>query len=197
MDTSVDDKMYKQIEKNLANSMNDHLFEAGTVYWGKQSANSKLFDVSEEEKVTASSLEEATYASQDYVNQPLPVSRAEYIKQAREACLRQLSETQLNSRYVEAYQPTAEAMDLELGNKKSKLRMFHNTEKEEETEQDIASFRFLIIRTVCAIVLFLSIFIIDKFEIKIGSFTPQTIQEYVTGNDTLENIESFVVSLIK
>jgi hypothetical protein len=83
------------------------------------------------------------------------------------------------------------------------MRLFHDgfqesaSAKEENTPQEIAAFRALIIRTVCAIVLFLFIFVVDKFEISIGKITPGKIQEYVTGNDSLQELEDIIVTWIK
>ena len=87
--------------------------------------------------------------------------------------------------------------------KVNRLRLFgENTYTEEmieqgETPQELASFRALIIRTVCAIVIFLAVFIIDKFEIKIGEFTFEKVREYVTGKDTLKALENIIVTWLK
>ena len=60
-----------------------------------------------------------------------------------------------------------------------------------------ASYNFLIIRMVCAIVLFLAIFLIDKFDLKIGDFNTNMIQEYVTGKDNMKYLEERIVTWIK
>jgi hypothetical protein len=43
----------------------------------------------------------------------------------------------------------------------------------------------------------LTIFILDKFKITIGMLTPDVVKEYVTGNDTLQEIENILVTWLK
>ena len=98
------------------------------------------------------------------------------------------------------------------GEKRSKskpLKLFHDSNQEAElektagkakpvnTQKEIEDFRSLIIRIIFAFVLFLSIFIIDKFNLQIGKVTPKTVEEYVTGNDSLQGIEDVIVSWLK
>jgi hypothetical protein len=133
------------------------------------------------------------------------LSRAEYIRQAREACLRQLSNSQVYSKPYDVNYMDPEPINQEqVNNKQAKALKLFNTDSDagdpaidENTPQEIASFRNLIIRTVCAIVLFLTVFIIDKFELKIGNITHIMIQDYVTGNDSLQGLEDILVTWFK
>ncbi len=204
MDIKSEDTMVRQIEKNLSNNINENLNLTGRVLY-----NNKLHSKNNSEYPTNQETKELTeqpdypLVSSDYIsNNPMSLSRAEYIRQARESCLRQLSNQQLycrpyDSNYVEAELPVSE----QLNHKKARaLRLFHDgmhdeaPAREQNSPQEIAAFRALIIRTVCAIVLFLFVFIIDKFEIEVGKITPDLIQEYVTGNDTFQDLEDIVVT---
>lgn len=212
MDTKNEDTIVRQIEKNLSNNINENLFltgrvpdlqkETAKVY---QQPKKNSYDVNGETKDI--SLEpDYPLVSNDYIsNSPISISRAEYIRQAREACLRQMSDAQAycrpyDSNYMEAEPSGNEAQALK---KDRALTLFHkDTQKadygrEENSPQEIAAFRALIIRTVCAIVLFLFLFIIDRFDISIGKITPDTIQEYVTGKDTFIELEDKIVTWLK
>lgn len=183
MDKKVEDKMVQQIERNLTNHFNESL------------------------KVTA---EEQPIVSFDYSN-PISINRAEYIRQARESCLRQLSEMQSTARaYDSYYLETIPRNPDSVDQKKPKARSLFgdgagyegyreadDAMNDENSIRELTAFRFLIIRMVCAIVLFLTVFLVDKFDVKIGVFTPDKIQEYVTGKDTLKELEVKMVAWLK
>ncbi|MGF7144252.1 hypothetical protein HNQ56_002683 [Anaerotaenia torta] len=204
-DKRVEDRMVRQIEKNLHSNMNENLFMTGRGDAGRNDrTKDKRGDGGRENILSASSDAEAEspLVSLDYYNPAIPVSRAEYIRQARESCLRQLSVMQSTARAYDSYylDSALENAELEHGRKGKPLRLFHEenyTAEEEDSLREAAAFRFLVIRTVCALVLFLSIFLIDKLNINIGSLTPSVIQEYVTGKDTLKELENIVVTLLK
>ncbi|HWT76851.1 MAG TPA: hypothetical protein VN258_19295 [Mobilitalea sp.] len=205
MDTKSEDKIVRQIEKSLSNNINENLFLTGRVFdHNRTSVNGNTaLAVTDNPKNKEAEQEEYPLVSKDYISDsPITISRAEYIRQAREACLRQLSNTQIYSRpYDVNYMEPVEESPEQFNNKKAKAwNLFHEEEaasKEVDTPQEIASFRFLIIRTICAVVLFLTIFLIDKFEFTIGNLTPGMIQEYVTGNDSLQSLEDFIVTWLK
>jgi hypothetical protein len=171
MDKYAEDRMVQQIEKNLSG----HLQE----------------------------MEEQPIVSFDYSN-PISISRAEYIRQAREACLRQLSEVQNTARaydsyYVGTYPQSVEPVKEP---KKKTTGLFHegityDRPARVESTQDILAFRFLMLRTVCAIALFLCLFLIDRFDFPIGNMGSEKIQEYITGNDTLDTLENLLVTWLK
>lgn len=212
MDNKNEDTIVRQIEKSLSNNINENLFLTGRVLEtqkeGKnsQTAYRNINNNQNGEPKELQSAPDYPLVSNDYIsNSPVSISRAEYIRQAREACLRQMSNSQIycnpyNSDYVEG-----EAIDTEhLKPKKERaLRLFHEDTREsaytreENTPQEVAAFRALIIRTVCAIVLFLLIFVVDKFDIVIGNITPEQIREYVTGNDSLQELEDIIVTWLK
>jgi hypothetical protein len=203
MDKKVEDKMVQQIEKSLHNNMNENLFLTGQIYdKGKPQKNNMNKGAGKILSGSSEAAAESPLVSLDYYNPSIPVSRAEYIRQARESCLRQLSMMQSTARAYDSYylDSALQNAELEQGRKGKPLRLFHEGDygtEEEENLREMAAFRFLIIRTVCALVLFLSIFFIDKLDFSIGSFTPAKIQEYVTGNDSLKELENFVIALLK
>jgi len=103
------------------------------------------------------------------------LTRAELINQARQACLRQMNTTNVTGR-VKGFKDTAET---------------------ESRPEEIASYRYLIIRTVCAVVIFISIFIIDRIKLDWGTFSYETIRHYVTGNNHLKALEELIASWLK
>lgn len=208
MDNNSEDKIVKQIEKSLSNNINENLFLSGRSYENERplmKGNNALVPA-EEPKRFETEKEEYPLYSYDYISDSQStMTRAEYIRQAREACLRQLSNTQIYSRpydvnYMEAEAPPSEPV---VSKKAKAWKLFQeetipsNLSKGEDTPQEIASFRGLIIRTICAIVLFVSVFIFDKLEMSIGKFSPQIIQAYITGNDSLQQLENFFVAWLK
>ena len=172
MDNKNEDTLVRQIEENLSNQINE---------------NYPLF-------------------TNDYINNtPITLSRAEYIRQAREACLRQLSNAQVYSRPYDVNYMDTETLNPEQNtNKKQKTwKLFQegtevaHPRSDDNSAKEIASFRSLVIRMVFAVVLFVAIFIIDNFELKIGNITNEVIQEYVTGNDQLQELENILVTWLK
>lgn len=203
MDTRNEDNIVRQIEKNLSNNINENLFLAGSLYgdsFPERGANTK-----KHREVSGGAPSETDYplVSRDYMSHPQAVSRAEYIRQAREACLRNLSNQQIYTHAYDVNYMNQETFDTEQESKKSgMLRLFRDNAKDKDGEeeanpQELAAFRFLIIRTVCAVLIFLTIFLIDKLELKLGGITPQVIKEYVTGKDTLRVLEDIIFTWIK
>lgn len=205
MDTNVDDKIYHQVQKSLSNNINEDLFSK------QPFASSSIFDTPRSLVNTGNLEREATNETHEYENQSPTLSRAEYIRQAREACLRQMSASQNYSRTMDAFDFESEPQSVDLLHKKKSkvMNLFHdgnktsgtiwgdNAANEENSPQEIASFRNLIIRTVCALVIFLTIFAIDKFETKIGGFSYLMVREYITGNDRLQQLENIIVTWLK
>lgn len=122
------------------------------------------------------------------------LSRDEYIRLARESCTRNLSYG---------------------GNPKNhggnKNKGFNNTEKFKVQAGmghkfnvagegfHVSSFKIksFLIRVICAMVLFLAIFLFDKFDVKIKTFNSQNIKEMVSSNQSIDDAESFFVNLFE
>ena len=205
MDIKNEDTIVRQIEKNLSNNMNENLFLAGNLYGGNSYPEKRTTSMHTVDASGDTSEKDYPLVSYDYISNPQAISRAEYIRQARESCLRNLSNNQIYSHAFDVNYMDQETGELEQeGMKKPGLFKFFqdnssNKGKDEEgnNPQELAAFRFLIIRTVCAVLIFLTIFFIDKLELKIGNITHHMIKEYVTGKDTLQVLEDIILTWIK
>ena len=174
MDTSYENKMYKQIEKNLSD-------------------NDKLF-------VPIEIVEENTQMDivDEYKEIEPRLSRAEYIRMAREACLRQMDEINYSARFNDInYGEDNPNEDIHDRKKKDKGKSLFYDGSEEVLPEEAASYRSLIIRTVCAVVVFMSIFVIDKLKVDLGAFSYENIRQYVTASDNLKALEKILVSWFK
>lgn len=239
VDNRNEDSMVRQIEKNLSQNINDNLFLVGKEPDGRMNPQSNslvvnhnmsnpgtmnAFQVEEtylkgKNKVRrdSSALDpEFPLVSYEHIDDSLAISRAEYIRQAREACLRQLSDLQVYSRpYDVNYMHPETTIIPESPPKKSKtwnlFREGHEDRRTEDkwpsmdaaarsenaTPQELNSFRFLVVRMVCAVVLFLTVFVIDKLDLKIGNLSNEKVEEYITQNDVMDNIEDYIVTWLK
>ena len=205
MDIQNEDTMVRQIEKNLSNNINENLFLTGRVFdKGKLPAVVRAAEEKPgDKKSSMASEQEYPLVSNDYISDSqITVSRAEYIRQAREACLRQLSDSQVYCRPYDANYMETDTQGPDQNQRKSRMLGLFNAydnaaAHEENSPQELAAYHSLIIRMACAIVLFLFIFIIDKFDIEIGNLTPDMIQEYVTANDTFQALEDKLVTWLK
>lgn len=122
------------------------------------------------------------------------LSRDEYIRLARESCTRNLDYNS-NMRNYGGY----------------KNRRYNNREKfsswntkamkaqsaDSPYTVSTSKVKSFLIRLICAFVLFLTIYIIDIFEIKILTFNSKTIEEMVTTNQGIEDAEAFFVKLFE
>ncbi len=203
MDKLVEDKMVKQIEKNLSNNLNESLFMTGRLYDKEVQNSLPLVGTKEDVSQMSKAEEEQPIVSFDYSN-PVSISRAEYIRQAREACLRQLSAVQSTARAYDSYYLDTLPQTLEPveAGKAKPLTLFHHGAQPQgnddaESQQEIMAFRLLVLRMVCAIVIFLSVFLIDRFDLKLGRVSSDSIQEYVTGKDAFEALENKFVAWLR
>ena len=238
MDNKSEDSMVRQIEKNLSQNMNENLFLVGKEQDTRMNQQTNSLHVNDKTArpgtMNAFRVEETYFGgnnkikrdisvqdpefplvSYDHINDSLAVSRAEYIRQAREACLRQLSDLQVYSKPydVNYMNPESGAAQESIPKKAKTWNLFREGHEdraednrysmddvkrsEDGTPQELAAFRFLVARMVCAVVLFLTIFIIDKLDLKIGSLSNEKVQEYITQNDMMDNIEDYIVTWLK
>ena len=123
------------------------------------------------------------------------LSRDEYIRIARESCTRNLgynggtkNHGKMNKGY--AYTEKIRPWDQSEPSHRSELVDSHFT---------IAPFKVksLLIRLICALVLFLSIFLFDKFDLKVKTFNSKNIQEMVSSNQSIDEAETFFVNLFE
>ncbi|MFV0344077.1 MAG: hypothetical protein ACK5JH_14530 [Anaerocolumna sp.] len=97
-------------------------------------------------------------------------SRAEYIRLARESCANNLDSH----------------------------HMGRNTNKVSLPEVNgLPNFRVksLLIRVICCALIFLFVFIIDKFDISLKNVSVGTIQEWISSNKGIEEAQNFIVQM--
>lgn len=215
MDAGYEDKIYNQIEKNLSKSINDKLYVPiemidKSSYSGRNNTagsdaysddilkRDDLFDnkmIDNDNRKVNNDLAE----NNEHREERPVMSRAEYIRLAREACLRQLYTLESSSGLSNNYISNEEVHNSVFGKKKKDkiARLFQEGKDTETIPEEIASYKSLLIRTVCALVIFLSIFIMDKIKVKWGNFSYETIRHYVTGYNQLEKIEEIIISWLK
>ncbi|MFU0827618.1 MAG: hypothetical protein ACFWTJ_08790 [Lachnoclostridium sp.] len=128
----------------------------------------------------------------DNQEQITTISRDEYIRLARESCVRNLDYHGGMKNYG--------------GNKRlfypKKVRSLNSSGTGDSSldsgyAMSKAKVKFFLIRLICAFILFLTIFIIDKFEIKISTFTSKNIEEMVATNQGIQDAEAFFVKLFE
>lgn len=219
MDTGYEDKIYHQVKESLSNNINEKLFVPIEMidrshFSGQrnkfENAASYKDDIMYEDHMytdnyTDSYMKETDSRNKDQASTVRPqedkpvLSRAEFIRLAREACLRQLNAIESSSGSGDIYIGNEEMHNSFFGKKRKDkaAKLFQEGKAEENMPEEIASYKSLIIRTVCALVIFLSIFIIDKIKVNWGKFSYETIRQYVTGNDHLKEIEDVIVSWLK
>ena len=213
MDASYEDKIYRQIEQNLSNNINEKYYVPieridKSAYLGRnnvmssQTYNDGVFQTGEFYDKDSGKVNNEWLKNQedtDRLQEEKPVmSRSEYIRLAREACLRQLYA--LESSAGSSHNYVNEEIHNSLFGKKKKDKisgLFQEGKQEDTLSEEFASYKSLLIRTVCAIVIFISIFIIDKIKVKWGDFSYETIKHYVTGYNQLEKLEEIIVSWLK
>lgn len=120
-------------------------------------------------------------------------SRDEYIRMARESCLKNLH-------------PESQGGKGDL-NKKEIHRLSHNNSASSYKDNGAGFFqmlgikntnlKYLLIRLICAMVLFLAILMIDRFDVSIKSFNSGFIEKSITSNQGIEKAEDFFVSVYK
>lgn len=185
VDTSYEDKMYRQIEKSLSNNINDKLFVP-------------IEMMNKAEPSASEDKQEVDYPVFEYREEGPRLSRAELIIQAREACLRQMNAMESSGKIYDNYGGAPDSVNSFHGRKRiSRVERLFNEEEEEAPPDELASYKSLIIRTVCAAVIFVSVFIIDKIKVDWGAFSYETIHRYVTGNNQLKVLEELLVSWLK
>ena len=200
MDANVEDKIVHQIEKNLSNNINENLFGTGRMLVEDKKQAEHNNSVMEDSVKLRESRFGLVERDKEVTEVSVPqLSRAEYIRQAREACLRQMNATPAVLRgagnAIEENEFLHPAISAKKKLKEDQLLIKHVDE--EDSTLEAAAYRSLMIRTVCAVMVFLSIFLIDKFKLKFGDFSFKTVEELVRGKDSLAALEDLIVSWLK
>jgi hypothetical protein len=120
-------------------------------------------------------------------------SRAEYIKLARESCTRNLNAPSWSSKNNGKMKDEDKESRFSLFKKKDIPDYYSFTQGEFDIPN--SSMRLFLIRAVCAFMLFLTIFIIDKLNIEFKGISSKSIKQLVSSNQGIEDAENFFVSL--
>lgn len=124
------------------------------------------------------------------------LSRDEYIRLARESCTR-------NQGYNSGTKNHNGKMNKGYGYTE-KIKPFEQSGQSHRPELAASQFgiapfkvKSLLIRLICALVLFLSIFLFDKFNLKVRTFNSKNIQEMVSSSQSIDDAESFFANLFE
>lgn len=115
----------------------------------------------------------------------IALSRDEYIRMARESCVKNLH-------------PDGGTNKNELHKKNARNYDFYkNSELFSGMNIKSTGMRSLLIRTICVLVLFLSILMVDKLKISVNTFNSDFIKNAIVSNEGVEKAEDFFVSVLK
>lgn len=126
------------------------------------------------------------------------LSRDEYVRLARESCTRNLS---YNGGNIKNH-----GMNKNKGYiNPDKVRTWDQTDMKStdmsmtETHFNMTSInvKSLLIRLICALMLFLTVFLIDKFDVKVKTFDSKYIQDLVSSDQGIDQAENFFVTLFE
>ena len=119
-------------------------------------------------------------------------SRAEYIKLARESCTRNLNAQGLNNKNNSKIKDENKNIK---GLLKKGAPVDYYSFTQGEFDVPSSSIKFFAIRVICAFMLFLTVFIIDKLNIEFRGISSKSIKQLVASNQGVEDAENFLVSL--
>lgn len=184
MDAEINDNLIHLIEDKLSGEIENNIL-FGNVKEAK--VNEKLIRAEDEIK---------------RISPPsIRIDRAEYIRSAREECLRILNEPISNEHQYTNFKSTIpadetnEVLIYDVNSGKDELTRTDGLISEEKKGEEKA-FRSLMIRTIIAIAIFGAIFLADKLSIKQGKFEYEVIESYIVGNDKFEQLEKFIVTML-
>lgn len=119
-------------------------------------------------------------------------SRDEYIRMARESCVKNL------------YPESSGKPDVHKKNLYKSYGFREGDSYQSEGEGFLLGFnmksigfKFFLIRTICVLVLFLAVIMVDKLNVSFKSFNSTAIEELISSNQSLEKAEDFFVSVFK
>ncbi len=120
-------------------------------------------------------------------------SRAEYIKLARESCTRNLGMNHAgknSNQYKELQREQKRALAAY-----AKTESYHDALPGENYTLPVIHYKTLLIKVICCALIFLSVFILDKFDITYKNFSSNTVKEYISSTGGIEEAQNFFVSI--
>jgi hypothetical protein len=118
-------------------------------------------------------------------------NRAELIKLARESCANNLNSLNRNNRNKNSDWYKNPIKGDSMNTKKRAMNhdnIFHPSAK---------SLKLFLVRIIVALMLFLSVLLCDKYDLKFKIVNREYIQEIIATNQGIEDAENFVASVIK
>lgn len=120
-------------------------------------------------------------------------SRAELIKLARESCTKNLSSANSNNKNQNSSQYKAQNKSKNQGvARQSDSSNLHTISG--RVELPTMNLKLFIIRMICAVMIFLTVLIIDKLDIKFQELSSDLIEKCISTNQGMEDAEEFFVS---
>lgn len=120
-------------------------------------------------------------------------SRAEYIRLARESCTRNLGSNhsgKYSNQYKELQREQKKALSAY-----TKTEINHQSLPGDDYALPVFHYKTLLIKIICCALIFLSVYIIDKFDISYKNFSSTTVKEYISSNEGIEEAQNFFVSI--
>lgn len=126
------------------------------------------------------------------------VNRQELIRMARESCEGNLKPSG-NGRFTYGLSKSSKSMGKTKGQNKATIskRVTSKTVSLSEQEKRQMSIKFMLIRTICASVIFLAIVVVDKMNVTYETFNSDLIMQTVESNKAYDQVEKFFASLKK
>lgn len=118
-------------------------------------------------------------------------NRSELIKLARESCAKNLNSLNRNNRNknTDLYKKTIKGDGMDTKRRAMDHdNIFHLSSK---------SLKSFLLRIIVALMLFLSVLLCDKYDLKFKTVNREYIQEIIATNQGIEDAENFVASVIK
>lgn len=120
-------------------------------------------------------------------------SRAEYIRLARESCTRNLGSYNLGKNH-NPYKELQKEQRKVLSSY-AKTETYQTSLPGEETVVPAFRVKSILVKLICCALIFLSVFIIDKFDITVKNFSSNTVKEYIASNEGMEQAQNFFVTM--
>ncbi|WMJ88137.1 hypothetical protein [Anaerocolumna sp. MB42-C2] len=125
------------------------------------------------------------------------LSRDEYIRMARESCNRNAGYNSSNSKNHGTNKNKGYLNSEKFRTWDQAAPVSRHNLSEDGLNMTAVNIKSLLIRTICALILFLTVFIFDKFDLKVNTFNTKYIQDMVTSNQSINQAEDYFVSLFE
>lgn len=115
-------------------------------------------------------------------------SREELIRMARESCARNMYPDGMSSREYNSLKYKDNFYDAKMNHK-------NTVSDRERTKPALAGVKFFLIRLICAGIVFMAVFAMDKMNLKLYSFDSGFVLKCISTNEGLEAAQDYAVSV--